>query len=94
MGYANFQNFFKNYTKLFLRRISDIVVNTKDHLDKIISSNYIFQAETVVEIEEQFDCSSKSFMVVRLDKQSKYKSSISCIFWECFKRLVEKCFSW
>ena len=79
MGYANFQNVF-NYTKLFLRRISDIVVNTKDHLDKIISSNYIFQAETVVEIEEQFELSSKSLMVVRLGKQSNYKSSISCIF--------------
>ena len=36
-----------------------IIIIKIDHLNNIISSNIIFQAESVAEIEEQFDRSSK-----------------------------------
>ena len=39
--------------------IQVIIIMTIDHLNNIISSNFIFQAESVAEIEEQFDRSSK-----------------------------------
>ena len=39
--------------------IQVIIIITIDHLNNIISSNFIFQAESVAEIEEQFDRSSK-----------------------------------
>ena len=34
-----------------------IIINTMDNLNNIVSSKFIFQAESVAEIEEQFDCS-------------------------------------
>ena len=36
-----------------------IIIITIDHLNNIISSNFIFQADSVAENEEQFDHSSK-----------------------------------
>ena len=39
--------------------IQVIITITIDHLNNIISSNFIFQAESVAEIEEQFDHSLK-----------------------------------
>ena len=36
-----------------------IIIIKIDHLNNIISSNFIFQAEIVAEIEKQFDRSSK-----------------------------------
>ena len=39
--------------------IQVIIIITIDHLNNIISSNFIFQAQSLAEIKEQFDRSSK-----------------------------------
>ena len=64
-----------------------IIINTMDNLNNIISSKFIFQVEIVVEIEEQFDHSSK------VGGQIGQTPLYHAFYWKCFKRLVKKCLS-
>ena len=80
----------QNFSCASIQVINTITI---DHLNNIISSNFIFQAESVAKIEEQFDRTSKVVWWSDRANNIIVNPLYHAFYWKFLKRLVEKCLS-